>query len=109
MRKYLSLGLTSLVAAVSFSRKYRDQIAPMERDLDRRIETELELRREKTVLDSKVVGLIDQLRKSKINDLKSQVESTSTCPCPSCKLMRKFPAYGYVNRISRAIARGDHE
>lgn len=33
--------------------------------------------------------------------------STETCTCPSCRILRKYPDYGYVNRVKKAIARGD--
>lgn len=30
-----------------------------------------------------------------------------TCPCPACRLARKFPDYVYIKRVVKAVARGD--
>lgn len=46
-------------------------------------------------------------RATEINDLQDKVKSHKTCPCDSCKLMRKFPDRGYIQRVVKAVARGD--
>ena len=152
MLKYLTLGLSSLIAAISFYRKYRDIFDAMARDLERRTDTELYLRRENTNLKTQEQGLTEQNRQltSEVNELKEQNRTTTaeleaasqntvkarrqrdeaqgkafengnklsgymndvldmeTCPCPACQLARKYPKYGYIHRVQKAVNRGDH-
>lgn len=35
------------------------------------------------------------------------ITKTSTCPCDPCKLIRKYPDYSYIQRVVKAVARGD--
>jgi hypothetical protein len=103
MLKYLTLGLSSLIAAISFYRKNRDIFDAMARDLERRTETELALRQENSNLKTQEQGLTEQNRQ-----LQDSMKSMDSCPCPPCQLARKYPKYGYIHRVRKAVNRGDH-
>ena len=117
MKKYLSLGSSSLIAAINFYRKYKDVIGSMTNELAREKRWNIEVAKKLTNTQIQVHDLTEQLQKTKkqlVISTSMAAESVSkysdkidSCPCPTCKLVRKFPNYGYIIRVNKAIDRGD--
>ena len=151
-KKWLTLGLISLVRAVRFYRANRtvledlrnqvqiriNDLSKARADLDQAVE--LKDRHRRGGLEIKAISeMNDKIHSEQVEELKnsksvmgkqrdeatdrkldaeaaltifktdtaSEQANWQTCPCPTCRLIRKFPKYGYIQRIVKAVARGE--